>query len=65
MTDQFTGRHDPILIGAAKFGDIISWNLNWRWWCPCGKGGGVQTYEEASVSAMSHADAKNRVTVGG
>jgi hypothetical protein len=51
-------RHDPILVGAAKFGDH-HWNIYWRYWCPCGKGGSVQTYEEASKSALAHADAKN------
>lgn len=50
-------RHDPILVGAAKFGG--HWNIYWRYWCPCGKGGGVQTYEDASTSALAHAEAKN------
>lgn len=48
--------HDPILVPAAKFGD--RWDLYWRYWCPCGKGGSVQTYEAASVSAVTHAQAK-------
>lgn len=50
--------HDPILVPAAKFDDH-NWGIYWRYWCPCGKGGSVQTYEEASKSADAHAQAKN------
>lgn len=52
----FAGTHDPILVPAAKFD---SWQTYWKWWCPCGKGGGVDDYAGASISAIAHAEAKN------
>lgn len=52
----FTGVHDPILVPAAKFD---SWWDLWRYWCPCGKGGGIDSYEGASKSADAHAEARN------
>lgn len=55
--ETFRGRHDPILVPAAKMDAL--WTL-WRYWCPCGKGGSVQDYIEASRSALEHVRARER-----
>lgn len=59
---EFQGKHDPILVPAAKMD--APWTL-WKWWCPCGGGSnsGPQDYVGASKSADAHVEAKTRAKV--